>query len=641
MPYRPAKLIQINLGNVVESGWWNHDDGTGDPWIGYAYQWTADLTINAQTHSSHITPTPFYFDGNDIKVGDYITTVGIGRILQIIAISSQDSSSASVTLEDVDRVNTFSDPDQNGAGSLPDGDGYLFEAHDGYPILFPIPDALSGSLPPYFAEQIMSRFFYRKQSYEVYVDQVAHGFSSGNAIYLTSGASAVSGFSGAYHLAKADASGTANVIGIVTETGVPGPDKFRYRPVGPVVQMPMPSGIPGSNVYLSSGTAGGMTITPPSENIAHLFIKIDDNQGVWVGGRGLGGGGQSGFSGFSGLEGVSGQSGTSGYSGYSGASGIGISGYSGFSGFSGERGPAGTGIQEKPLELVYEHSGLAIPERIKVSRTDSLKFPTATDTGIDFGYEVPDDYDLGTDLQIVGSFYTDAVETATIRIKLDFEVVDIGDDAIPAGPTGTVTLDIPNPSTASGDTASEFVLNINSSNITAITERLRFTLQRNGTHGNDDYSGNVFLENVCLKYTGFGATADQSGISGFSGSAGIGTSGLFQKIVEDHSSGDTLTISESGSIHTNTSAGAQINLNLPTASVSNTGLFYTFICDNANGIKVTADSSDYIRIDGNVTSGSGGDATCSTVGSVISLVCIKQNYWYADSGILINNWSLS
>ena len=30
MPYRPAKLIQINMTNLVEYGWYSYDYGTGD-----------------------------------------------------------------------------------------------------------------------------------------------------------------------------------------------------------------------------------------------------------------------------------------------------------------------------------------------------------------------------------------------------------------------------------------------------------------------------------------------------------------------------------------------------------------------------------------------------------------------------------
>ena len=636
MPYRPAKLLQIVLTNLTDYAWYTYDDGTGDPWIGYPYQWSADITVNIQSHSSHITPTPFYFTGNDIQVGDYITTMGQGRILKVVEITSQSEQNASLILEDVDRVNSFSDSDQNGSGALATTDGYLFEVHDGYPILFPVPDGLVGSLPSYFAEQIMSRFFYRKQSYEVYVDQAAHGFVVGDVIYLTSGASGMTGYSGMYHLAKADESGTANVIGIVTEIGVPGPDKFRYRPVGPLVQMPMPSGIPGSNVYLSDSVAGGMVIPAPSGTsiTERLFIKIDDVQGIWVGLRG-----GVGISGFSGYSGSSGASGSSGVSGYSGQSGIGISGFSGFTGFSGARGPAGTGVVEKPVELVYSHSGFGVPENVKNSRMDGLNFPTAANTACDFGFEIPDDYELNTDVQIVGAFYCDTVEASSFRVVLDYEVIDLGGDGTPAGPTGTITQIVSNPSIINPDTTGQFVLTVPKADISNITEKLRFTIQRSGTHGSDTYSGNVILENIAMRYTGFGAPTDKSGVSGFSGFSGMIVGGIFAKTVQAHTADDVLTIGESGSTHTNTNETALVTLTLPSASIGTIGTWYVFMCDDADGLKIQADSGDYIRI-GSSLSISGGYVQTNTIGATVALTCIKQNHWYAEYGVDLGNWTV-
>jgi hypothetical protein len=276
MSYIPAKVIEIStINNPVEVAFWTYDDSTGDPWIGNAYRWTVELVINSpQTHSSHLTSTPFFYDGNDIRVGDWIATEGGGRTARIIAISSQNSGQVNCTIEDLDRVNAFQNPDQNGLGAVTFGSGYAFEVKDGYPILFPFPGSLIGGLPNYFASQLFSRFLFRKAQADVQVDQVAHGLSLNDAIYLDT--------DGLYKKAIATSSSTAEVIGYVSETTVPGPDKFRYKPVGPFVQVPMPSGSPGSVVYLSDSVAGGLTTTAPTIK-KKLFIKISSTTGIFIG----------------------------------------------------------------------------------------------------------------------------------------------------------------------------------------------------------------------------------------------------------------------------------------------------------------------------------------------------------------------
>lgn len=276
MSYIPAKVIEItSIDNPVEVAWWTYDDMTGDPWIGNAYRWTVELIISSpQTHSSHLTSTPYFYDGLDVNVGDWIATEGGGRLAKIVAISAQTSGQVDCTIEDLDRVNSFQNPDQNGLGAITFGGGYLFEVHDGYPILFPLPGSLTSGIPVYFANQILSRFLFRKSQSDVQVDQVAHGLSLNDAIYLAS--------DGLYKKAIATSTTTAEIIGRVTETTVPGPDKFRYRPIGPYIEAPMPSGSPGDIVYLSDSVAGGLTTTPPTLR-RRIFIRINSSSGIFIG----------------------------------------------------------------------------------------------------------------------------------------------------------------------------------------------------------------------------------------------------------------------------------------------------------------------------------------------------------------------
>jgi hypothetical protein len=118
-------------------------------WFGQPYQWTTTLNITAQPHGSPDTATPYFYDGLDVVVGDYVLTSGRGRILKIIAISNQTASTVTCTVEDEDRANILSDLDQAGNAGIPDGEGLLFTVENGWPILHPLPDALAGALPPY------------------------------------------------------------------------------------------------------------------------------------------------------------------------------------------------------------------------------------------------------------------------------------------------------------------------------------------------------------------------------------------------------------------------------------------------------------------------------------------------------------
>lgn len=129
-----------------------------DGWQGYPYQWQTTLSVVTQSHGSPETPTPYYYDGFDVNVGDYIVTTGQGRILKIVAIDAQDGGTVSCVVEDENRENILLDATTSGDGGIPDGEGLLFEVKNGWPILHPLPDALAGSLPPYFSADIIARF---------------------------------------------------------------------------------------------------------------------------------------------------------------------------------------------------------------------------------------------------------------------------------------------------------------------------------------------------------------------------------------------------------------------------------------------------------------------------------------------------
>lgn len=154
MSFVPTKVLNFVMQNTAPSAVWS---GAG-AWAGYPYQWTTTLAVTAQPHGSPDTPTPYFYDGNDVSVGDYILTAGQGRILKIVAITQQTASSVTCTVEDENRQNTFQDTTSGGDGGIPDGEGLLFAVKNGWPILHPLPDALAGALPPYFSADVIARF---------------------------------------------------------------------------------------------------------------------------------------------------------------------------------------------------------------------------------------------------------------------------------------------------------------------------------------------------------------------------------------------------------------------------------------------------------------------------------------------------
>jgi hypothetical protein len=88
-----------------------------------------------------------------------------------------------------------------------------------------------------------------------------------------------------------------------------------------------------------------------------------------------------------------------------------------------------------------------------------------------------------------------------------------------------------------------------------------------------------------------------------------------------------LTSSESFKLLTNEGSTAKNYHTLPSAYA---GLQYTFIIQDSDGMRITAQSGDTIRIDGSVST-SGGYAESSTIGNVITLVAINATEWIAIS----------
>jgi hypothetical protein len=286
MAVRPAKLLQVTITAMSPNATWSENDGANNITTGKAYKWDVTLDVTAQAHSSHEhgSDVTFFYNGEDIVVGDYICSSNKGDILKIISITSQSNNTCVCVAEDEHRLNTYQDSTQLADGSISQDDGFIFEIKNGSPILFPTPDVFPGSLIQAFGTQIFSRFAYREAKDTIHLEQSSHGLAVGDAIYLAS--------NGSY--AKVDLTDTTKQThtGTVVEIGVPGVNYFRYRPIGLLVNLAMPGTADvGGLVYISDATPGTLTGTKPTSNIIlPVFIKVSTTSGILHNGGSTGSG---------------------------------------------------------------------------------------------------------------------------------------------------------------------------------------------------------------------------------------------------------------------------------------------------------------------------------------------------------------
>lgn len=114
---------------------------------------------------------------------------------------------------------------------------------------------------------------------------------------------------------------------------------------------------------------------------------------------------------------------------------------------------------------------------------------------------------------------------------------------------------------------------------------------------------------------------------------------LAQKLVEANTAGsgspNVITSTESGSLYTNEWATALNYHTLPTAVA---WLTYTFYVDDADWVRVTANTGDIIQING-VASASAGYAECTAIGGCLTLTAINATDWVATS--VVWSWTLT
>jgi hypothetical protein len=148
MSIKAAKLLRVyvTFGTVV---------GTAP-----ARSWNVTLVVTPQPHSDPNNGHGMYYDGRDVKVGDWLATSNGGNCLRIKTIGSQNSTTVVAVVEDAhEAMNAVLDPNQGGDSAIPSGEGVVFEEVNGMPVIFPLPEALPGVFTPTFAQQLINRFF--------------------------------------------------------------------------------------------------------------------------------------------------------------------------------------------------------------------------------------------------------------------------------------------------------------------------------------------------------------------------------------------------------------------------------------------------------------------------------------------------
>lgn len=99
--------------------------------------------------------------------------------------------------------------------------------------------------------------------------------------------------------------------------------------------------------------------------------------------------------------------------------------------------------------------------------------------------------------------------------------------------------------------------------------------------------------------------------------------------VEAHTTGDTLTASESGTWHTNTGASGAIVFALPVATV---GLRYGFAVGAAQELRIDPNGSQTVSLPSTgVPSAAGAYITADAIGENVEIVCLIAGNWSVRS----------
>lgn len=270
MTTKPCKLLKVDIINANASAVWEANPEDPNDYYGYPFQWELSLNVYSQPHSDYSSVVPLSYTGLDIKVGDWIASGAFGSAWKIISISSTDYSTVTCVVEDVDRYNTFNDYTQSGNGSPNSGIAFVFEvSEDGMPLINGVEPNL---LSPSFQTDLFARFFHRNASKNIPIRQASHGFVTGDLIYIDDA-------DGMFKKAVANSAKVKNLVGVVSEVGVPHPDDFAFKPFTKVNENITPAlpGTKGQLIYLHPSVPGTLTSVRPDRWAQPIYIQLDDS----------------------------------------------------------------------------------------------------------------------------------------------------------------------------------------------------------------------------------------------------------------------------------------------------------------------------------------------------------------------------
>ena len=269
-----------SVTSITPYAFWSGSDGSGDPYVGYAYQWTVSITVLPQSTGNW--SSGFQNTEANVQVGNWLVMSSNtpSMSLQIISINSATGGILTCVVEDVDRYNLML-TGSSGINPLSLRGTYdaliVTTGIDGLAIFA---DVSPYTIPVTVQEETQSRLRarnYTQNNIEVY--QNGNTFNLGDQIVLN--------HDGTYSLASAAGISALGIIGKVNSINIPGTGWFSYQPVGRVITniSPILPGVLGGIVYADPANPGKLTDTQPTTGVAiPLYIKLTATSGVQLGG---------------------------------------------------------------------------------------------------------------------------------------------------------------------------------------------------------------------------------------------------------------------------------------------------------------------------------------------------------------------
>lgn len=141
----------------------------------------------------------------------------------------------------------------------------------------------------------------------------------------------------------------------------------------------------------------------------------------------------------------------------------------------------------------------------------------------------------------------------------------------------------------------------------------------------DKFAADSFTNAVLLQLIQDGAFAADANTRALFADRFLSLVKIALRDVEAHTSGDTLTAAESGSVHTTVGAGATVTLVLPAAAV---GLEFYFRVGAAQELRIDPNGSETIALPSTGVQGAAGKyLTANADGETVHLVCTKAGEW--------------